>query len=551
MLNVPKGNDIRDDDYVYVSNSLAIEPLIGSWYAWSHLLSPATACLNIKKRHLPILNSYIRYPSAHAEAVRKPEMLGGPFIDYDGKRVNEIEVLLDQTLTSCSIQLKFADCIEELHSILMESGNGFSLNDLYRRVPDLLKGLVELYYDLNSNPSFRFFEPLLYNSDAYNDSLQSINLLLISDDVSRSFVLSTPRLPNVNYLSRNFNFLDNRIDLLFSSWSKPVKFNELKCLFNISYEEEPLFKSFFCKVKNKEYTRYRGSGVLTRYYGHACILIETKDVVILVDPLISYGVNSDVSRYTFADLPDKIDFLLITHNHQDHVLFETLLRIRHKVDQVILPKGNGGELQDPSLKLVFEKLGFSKIIELTDLEVVDFCSCSITGIPFIGEHCDLNIRTKLCYMVKFRNNFKMLFAADSRNHEAKLYDRIRSLVGDIDVIFLGMECDGAPMSWLYGPLLPTPLERENDQSRRLAGCDFLEAKALIDSFNPQEVFVYAMGMEPWLKFISSIKYTDESRPIIESNKLIAYCNERNIKSQRLYGEKIIEYFPSIPNFFDD
>jgi hypothetical protein len=56
------------------------------------------------------------------------------------------------------------------------------------------------------------------------------------------------------------------------------------------------------------------------------------------------------------------------------------------------------------------------------------------------------------------------------------------------------------------------------------------------------VFVYAMGMEPWLKFISSIEYTAESRPIKESNQVIEYCNSQGMVGQRLFGEKILEYF---------
>jgi hypothetical protein len=37
----------------------------------------------------------------------------------------------------------------------------------------------------------------------------------------------------------------------------------------------------------------------------------------------------------------------------------------------------------------------------------------------------------------------------------------------------------------------------------------------------------------------SIKYTEQSRPIIESTKLINACHERGIIAERLYGEKEI------------
>jgi len=61
----------------------------------------------------------------------------------------------------------------------------------------------------------------------------------------------------------------------------------------------------------------------------------------------------------------------------------------------------------------------------------------------------------------------------------------------------------------------------------------------VETFNCKEVYVYAMGQEPWLNYIMSLKYTDESRPIIESNRLIKICRERGIVAERLFGEKEI------------
>ena len=147
----------------------------------------------------------------------------------------------------------------------------------------------------------------------------------------------------------------------------------------------------------------------------------------------------------------------------------------------------------------------------------------------------------MCIHVNLHNKYKVLFAADSQNIEPKIYEKVHAIMGDIDVLFLGMECDGAPLSWLYGPLLPKKMDREKDQSRRLAGSDCSEGVEIVNQFNPKNVFVYAMGLEPWLEFISSIKYTDESRPIIESNRLVEYCRAKGITAERLFGEKTIEY----------
>ena len=534
-------SDIRDNDLVYIKPNLAIEPLVDNWYAWPHLVSPATAALNIKERHLKIMNSYVQNPMIHAAAVKNPKMLGGPFIDYGGKRVDEIKGLVEETKQNCAELFELCEDIQNLNTMLLREAKGFSLTSLYPKVPKNLKGLVELVYNVNNVPSYRFFESLLYHTKFYKESLQSFNLFLVEDDESRSFVLSTPKLPSENILRVNLPFRSEKIDLLFEMDYNAKPFSEIKNIFEIKAEDEDLFKSFFTTEAPRKYERYKGDGILTRYFGHACILTETKETTILADPLISYGYESDISRYSYEDLPEKIDYVLITHNHQDHILFETLLRIRHKIGHIIVPKSNGGTLQDPNLKLMFERCGFENIIELGEMETIDFEDCSITGLPFIGEHCDLDVRSKLCHHVKFHDGFKMLFAADSCNVSPELYERIYDLIGDINVIFLGMECEGAPLSWLYGPLMPESLARDKDESRRLAGCNFEQSRALVDVFNPQNVFVYAMGMEPWLRYISSIKYTDESLPIVESNKLIDYCTSKGIEPERLYGEKIIEY----------
>ncbi|MEM1336661.1 MAG: MBL fold metallo-hydrolase [Bacteroidota bacterium] len=532
--------EFKDDDLVYIKPNLVIEPLVDNWYAWTHLIAPATAAMNIQERHLEIMRSYVANPKVHANAIKNPKMLGGPFMDYKEERVKEVEALIKQTKMVCSELLDFGRDVNELIEML-KAQKGYSLNELYSQLPDSLNGLVELFYDLNNNASFRFFEPLLYETQYYDTSLQTFNLFLVQGDDSRSFVLSTAKLPEENVLRIHLPFNSKEIDDLFAMADVPNKYSAISAKFQLNEEEEVLFRSFFTTVPPPEYHQYQGDGILTRYFGHACILAETKNTTFLADPLISYGYESDLSRYTYQDLPKTIDYVLITHNHQDHILFETLLRIRTKIKHIIVPKNDGGSLQDPSLKLIFEKLGFNNVIELGEMETIQFHDCAITGLPFLGEHSDLDIQSKICHHVKFKDRFNMLFAADSCNVSPRLYERIHGLIGNIDVIFLGMECHGAPLSWLYGPLLQEPLPREMDQSRRLAGCDFEEAKALIDVFNPKDVFVYAMGLEPWLKYISSIKYTDESKAIIESNRLLKYCDKKGISSERLFGEKVIEY----------
>jgi L-ascorbate metabolism protein UlaG (beta-lactamase superfamily) len=528
------------DQKLYLKPNVVFEPLIGGWYAWSHLISPATASKNITGRHLKIMDSYIQSPRLHEMAVKNPAMRGGPFIDLKPGNVEGVRSLREWTLGQQRKMIEFSDALTALDRILQKHSRGFSLDEVYPLVPDVLKGYVELVYDINHNPTYRIYESLLYHSAFYDESYQSI-ALWITDNDERPFVLSTPRLDEAAVFQLNVPFRHSVVDMLSSMKRTGGSLDKILQYIDVPAAKQSLFSSLFTSDAPEPYKRYTGDKIRMRYFGHACILIETQEVSILIDPLISYyGYQHQVDRFSDIDLPDTIDYVLITHNHQDHILLETLLPLRSRIRNLIVPKTNSGALQDPSVKLMFQKVGFKNVFEIGELDTIRFEDCTMTGIPFIGEHCDLNIHAKICHHVRI-GEFSLLFVADSCNIEPRLYDHVHAIVGDVDVIFLGMECEGAPLTWLYGPLLSEEIAYENDQSRRLAGSDFERAKNLVDAFNPNEVYVYAMGQEPWLEFISSIKYTPASKPIVQSDMLLTYCIQKNIVAERLYGEKEILY----------
>lgn len=514
----------------YLRPNAQIEPLWGSWYAWSHLVSPATAAMNVTNGHIKILRSYLAAPEVHAAAVKNPDLLGGPFVDYEGKRTAEIQSLLDDTLREKAALISFARAVKELDDLLLAEAKGASLGPLYARVPEALRGYVELTYDLSGAPGMRLIEPLLYKSPLYDPSFQSLALSLTHHD-HRPFALSTPRLPDPARLFTSTAFASDAVDHLARARTGGTTVEEIAERLGITAAS---LAPLFTEAPPPPRPRYEGDGIRVRYFGHASVLLETRDVAILVDPTVSYACGQDPPRFTYEDLPPVIDYVLVTHNHQDHLLLETLLQIRHRVGTVVVPRGGSGALQDPSLRLALRAIGFPKVIELDVLDTLEVPGGSITGIPFLGEHADLDVATKIAHLVRF-GAFGALFAADSDNVDSRLYDHVRDAIGEVPVVFLGMECEGAPLSWLYGPLLSRPLSRKMDQSRRLSGSDARKAIALVECLGPREVFVYAMGQEPWLGYVMSVRYTPESRPIVESDALIAACRARGIKAERLFS----------------
>jgi hypothetical protein len=88
------------NDLVYFKPNVVIEPLVDKWYAWPHLISPATAAMNLSGRHMKIMNSFIQAPHIHAAAVKNPKMKGGPFMDIPTDRVDEVKALREHTETN-------------------------------------------------------------------------------------------------------------------------------------------------------------------------------------------------------------------------------------------------------------------------------------------------------------------------------------------------------------------------------------------------------------------------------------------------------------------
>lgn len=89
------------------------------------------------------------------------------------------------------------------------------------------------------------------------------------------------------------------------------------------------------------------------WFGHSSYFMQIDGKRILVDPVFS-GSASPVTgtarsfkgsdAYCSADIPE-IDFLFITHDHWDHLDYETILKIRPKARQVICSLGVGAHLE--------------------------------------------------------------------------------------------------------------------------------------------------------------------------------------------------------------
>jgi len=101
------------------------------------------------------------------------------------------------------------------------------------------------------------------------------------------------------------------------------------------------------------------------WFGHSSFLLQLSGRTILVDPVfIAFSPVRFIGKafpgtdiYKPEDMPDTIDYLIISHDHYDHLDHKTVVALKDRVGKVICPLGVGE---------TFEHWGYAKeqIIEL-------------------------------------------------------------------------------------------------------------------------------------------------------------------------------------------
>lgn len=153
------------------------------------------------------------------------------------------------------------------------------------------------------------------------------------------------------------------------------------------------------------------------WFGHSSYFIQIAGKRILVDPVFSGNASpipgttksfNGADIYTVADLPE-IDYLLITHDHYDHVDYKTIQKLKSKTKKVVCGLGVGSH---------FEYWGFpvQNIIEKDWHEKVELDSNIILYTAptrhFSGRGFNRCNTLWLSYILE-TNNFKMYLGGDS------------------------------------------------------------------------------------------------------------------------------------------
>ena len=173
------------------------------------------------------------------------------------------------------------------------------------------------------------------------------------------------------------------------------------------------------------------------WIGHATFLIKIGDKTIITDPFFSPNagpVELGPRRYVDPGIPlsklPKIDLVLTTHNHYDHLDSDTTKNFPFKKAKVVVPLKLGS---------FYKEFGFKDVTELDWHKNIYFDGVKITLLPAIHwskrQLFDRNKTLWGSFLIEYRGR-KLLFCCDTAMGE--VYKRIGREYGPVDIAFINI-----------------------------------------------------------------------------------------------------------------
>lgn len=231
-------------------------------------------------------------------------------------------------------------------------------------------------------------------------------------------------------------------------------FKAMWILFKSNSKAEPNKNIAVQKIDSITIANYNSK---TRFiwFGHSTFLLQIKGKNLLIDPMFSNvpAPNPLLGNKRFSNkLPieieklPSIDAVLITHDHYDHLDYESIQKLKDKVNIFYTPLGIGIHL----LKWGVEK---ERIIELDWWQEIKFDELTIRCTPaqhFSGRGISDREKTLWCSWIIQSDDENLFFSGDSGY--ASHFKEIGDQYGPFDFAF--MECGQYNNLWPLVHMLP-------------------------------------------------------------------------------------------------
>ena len=237
--------------------------------------------------------------------------------------------------------------------------------------------------------------------------------------------------------------------------------------------------------KKEDFTSPPAQGIAVTWFGHSAVLIELNGKRIFADPMLGQRASpvsfigskrfSPALPINIEDLP-PLDFVLLSHDHYDHLDYGSIQKLRAKAKHFIVPLGVAAHL---------EKWGVPKE-DITEFDWWD--SATVDGLFFAATPArhfsgrglwDRNA-TLWCSWVLKSGEEAVYFGGDS-GYDAH-FKQIGEKYGPFDLTML--ECGQYNQAWQYIHMMPEQTAQAH-----------LDLKG--DMLMPTHWGAFSLALHPW------------------------------------------------------
>jgi L-ascorbate metabolism protein UlaG (beta-lactamase superfamily) len=248
----------------------------------------------------------------------------------------------------------------------------------------------------------------------------------------------------VNYKDGKFvNTVTTNMDIPFSTLRKVLAHH----MFADKTQKEPQETIRTIPFDPMEFAS--DAGIVVTWFGHSSLLIRIEKTTILIDPVL---VGERASMFPFMgpkrfdydhhieleELP-SIDFVLISHDHYDHLDYPTIKKLANKIPKFYMPLGIGAHLEHWGVPS-------ENIIELEWWDEVDLGNLKLALTPtrhFSGRAIRDRFNTLWGSWAIIGNKKRLYFSGDSGYFPG--FKEIGEKYGPFDLTF--MECGAYNEGW--------------------------------------------------------------------------------------------------------
>ena len=164
------------------------------------------------------------------------------------------------------------------------------------------------------------------------------------DDYLRMKKSSNYNIPEDKFVNQNSEVMEN-VKKNSGFWANPRKNMANNYFFNSNITEPETLLPEDKTSLNENFVK-SSNNIKFAWLGHSSILMSINNKIILIDPIFSPSASPFswlIKRYQppvfkLKELP-KVDFILISHDHYDHLDMETILYFKNKNVKFITPLG--------------------------------------------------------------------------------------------------------------------------------------------------------------------------------------------------------------------